>query len=59
MGDSSWPPGKRRDAKLSRIPTGRFAESEEIANAVLFFASSQSDFVNGVEMSLDGGEGAT
>ena len=59
MGDSSWPPGKRRDAKLSRIPTGRFAESEEVANAVLFFASSQSDFVNGVEMSLDGGEGAT
>ena len=59
MGDSSWPPGKRRDTKLSRIPTGRFAESEEVANAVLFFASSQSDFVNGVEMSLDGGEGAT
>ncbi|MDP6667332.1 MAG: SDR family oxidoreductase [Dehalococcoidia bacterium] len=58
MGDSAWPPSPRRDVKLSRIPTGRFAEPEEVASAVLFLASSESDFINGVELSIDGGEGA-
>lgn len=58
MGNSAWPPSPRRDTKLSRIPTGRFAEPEEVANTVLFLASSQSDFISGVELSVDGGEGA-
>ena len=58
MGDSAWPPSPRRDAKLAKIPTGRFAEPEEVADAVLFLASSQSDFINGVELPIDGGEGA-
>ena len=58
MGESAWPPGSRRDAKLSRIPAGRFATPEEVASAVLFLASSQSDFVSGVELPIDGGEGA-
>jgi NAD(P)-dependent dehydrogenase (short-subunit alcohol dehydrogenase family) len=58
MGKSAWPPNPRRDAKLAKIPTGRFAEPEEVANAVLFLASSQSDFISGVELPIDGGEGA-
>jgi len=58
MGESAWPASPRRDAKLAKIPTGRFAEPEEVARAVLFLASSQSDFINGVELPIDGGEGA-
>lgn len=58
MGESAWPASPRRDAKLAKIPTGRFAQPEEVANAVLFLASSQSDFISGVELPIDGGEGA-
>jgi len=58
MGETAWPPSPRRDAKLAKIPMGRFAEPEEVANAALFLASSQSDFINGVELPIDGGEGA-
>ena len=58
MGKSAWPPSPRRDTKLSRIPTGRFAEAEEVASAALFLASPQSDFISGVELPIDGGEGA-
>jgi len=58
MGESAWPASPRRDAKLAKIPTGRFAEPEEVASTVLFLASSHSDFINGVELPIDGGEGA-
>ena len=58
MGEAAWPASPRRDAKLARIPAGRFAEPEEVANAVLFLSSPQSDFINGVELPIDGGEGA-
>lgn len=58
MGESAWPASPRRDAKLSKIPTGRFADPEEVANTALFLASSNSDFISGVELPVDGGEGA-
>ncbi|MBT4143563.1 MAG: SDR family oxidoreductase [Chloroflexi bacterium] len=58
MGDNAWPPSPRRDAKLAKIPTGRFAEPEEVADAVLYLASENSNFINGVELPIDGGEGA-
>ena len=59
MGDFAWPPGPRTDAKLSRIPAGHFAEPMDVAGAVQFLASSHSDFINGVELSIDGGEGGS
>ncbi|MCI0874920.1 MAG: SDR family oxidoreductase, partial [Chloroflexi bacterium] len=31
----------------------------DVANAVLFLASSESDFINGVELPIDGGEGGS
>ncbi|MBP38615.1 MAG: SDR family oxidoreductase [Dehalococcoidia bacterium] len=58
MGESAWPPSPRRDAKLAKIPTGRFANPEEVASTVLYLASSHADFINGVELPIDGGEGA-
>ena len=40
---------------LSRIPMGRYGESEEIAYGVLFLASDESSFMTGSEVVMDGG----
>jgi len=37
------------------IPRGKMGRPEEIATAALFLASDDSSFVNGVELSVDGG----
>ena len=42
---------------VSQVPLKRFGTSEEVAKAVLFLASSASSYVNGVELSVDGGLG--
>jgi len=38
-----------------KIPRGEIGKSEEIATTALFLASSDSSFVNGVELYVDGG----
>ncbi len=40
---------------LANIPAGRFAEPEDIAQAVLWLASDASDYCHGVVINIDGG----
>ena len=37
------------------IPVGRFAQPDEIANAVLFLASDESSFITASQFMVDGG----
>ena len=45
-----------KDYLAGQIPTGRIGQPEEIAKAVLFLASDEASFVNGVELFVDGGQ---
>jgi 3-oxoacyl-[acyl-carrier protein] reductase len=46
---------KFREIIISKIPCARLGEPEDIANAVLFLASSQSDYINGETLHVNGG----
>jgi NAD(P)-dependent dehydrogenase (short-subunit alcohol dehydrogenase family) len=43
------------DDIIADIPMGRVGEPEDVANAVLFFASSHSDFITGQTLLVNGG----
>tara|TARA_Y100000992_G_scaffold247286_1_gene178742 strand:- start:6 stop:743 length:738 start_codon:yes stop_codon:yes gene_type:complete len=46
---------KFKDIIISKIPSGRLGDPEDIANAVLFLASNQSDYINGETIHVNGG----
>ncbi len=46
---------KYKEIIISKIPSGRLGEPEDIANAVLFLSSSQSDYINGETLHVNGG----
>ena len=46
---------KFKEIIMSKIPSARLGEPEDIANAVLFLASNQSDYINGETIHVNGG----
>jgi NAD(P)-dependent dehydrogenase (short-subunit alcohol dehydrogenase family) len=48
-------PREVRKERTSNYPIGRFGEPEEVASAALFLASSDSSFVTGAVIVVDGG----
>jgi len=54
LGKKAWA-GEKGEALKKMIPSGRFAEPDEVASAVLFLASDGADMVNGADLVVDGG----
>ena len=46
---------KFKEVIVSKIPSARLGEPEDIANAVLFLASDQSDYIHGETIHVNGG----
>jgi NAD(P)-dependent dehydrogenase (short-subunit alcohol dehydrogenase family) len=49
------PPGPMRDAVVKRLPLGRFATKDDIANFVIYLCSDAASYVTGSVMLCDGG----
>ena len=46
---------KYKDAIIAKIPSNRLGRPEDIANAVIFLGSDQSDYINGETIHVNGG----
>ncbi|MCG8402942.1 MAG: SDR family oxidoreductase, partial [Firmicutes bacterium] len=52
---TSTVPEKVLRSVRDKTPLGRLGQARDIANAYLFLASAEADFVNGVVLNVDGG----
>ncbi len=50
-----WDKGEVHDEAIKNIPAGRFCKPQEIAAAILFLASKESDMITGANIVIDGG----
>jgi NAD(P)-dependent dehydrogenase (short-subunit alcohol dehydrogenase family) len=55
MGEMVWGDPAKGDPMKAKIPAGRFGKTIEVADLILFLASSASDLVNGQDILIDGG----
>lgn len=55
MGQKVWGEASKGDPMKARIPARRFGQPNEVADLVLFLASSASDFICGQVIRVDGG----
>jgi len=51
-----FPEGMAEKRMLSRIPLGRVGEHQELADLAAFLLADQSGFINGENVTIDGGE---
>ncbi|MBR2263286.1 MAG: SDR family oxidoreductase [Firmicutes bacterium] len=54
MGEKAWQ-GKVKTDMIEKIPAHRFAETDEIAAAVLFLSCDESNMITGEDLVVDGG----
>ena len=50
-------PEELKKTYLSQIPSGRFGEPDDIANACVFLASDEASYINGQVLHINGGMG--
>lgn len=50
-------PDELKKTYLAQIPTGRFGEPDDIANACVFLASDEASYINGQTLHVNGGMG--
>jgi NAD(P)-dependent dehydrogenase (short-subunit alcohol dehydrogenase family) len=55
MGEMVWGDPTKGDPMKAKIPAGRFGRTTEVADLILFLASSASDMINGQVILIDGG----
>ncbi len=55
MGEMVWGDPAKRDPMKAKIPLGRFGKTVEVADLILFLASSASDLICGQDILIDGG----
>ena len=55
MGEKVWGDPVKGDPMKAKIPAGRFGKPIEVADLVLFLASSASDLITGQDLLIDGG----
>jgi cyclopentanol dehydrogenase len=46
---------ERKKERLDEVPLGRLASAQDVANAVLYLASEEASFINGISLPVDGG----
>jgi NAD(P)-dependent dehydrogenase (short-subunit alcohol dehydrogenase family) len=46
---------ENRSKFIGNVPLGRLADADDIANAILYYASDESSFVTGTMLEVDGG----
>lgn len=54
MGEKAWR-GKVKTDMIEKIPAHRFAETDEIAAAILFLSCAESNMITGEDLVVDGG----
>lgn len=55
MGEKVWGEPSKGEPMLAKIPANRFGKPVEVADMILYLASSASDLVCGQDMLIDGG----
>ncbi|KAH9512985.1 hypothetical protein Btru_035530 [Bulinus truncatus] len=55
MGKYAWSDPEKSQPLLDRIPLGRFAEVDDVVNAVLWLLSDKASYINGVTLPVEGG----